>query len=188
GRFPATEREIERYAFELSEIPEPEAVETILAGNRLPGMFPPMEQMLDMERAALYCIKAASRIDKKMPLDYQGLADLDIPLSQFLAPLELPPETYDFVANVLSFFSFRLPEEESALPGLLYLAYSDLSVIEVVMGVSIKTRTGALATRIAQDTTEVRLDCPVVRVDQTGDDVLVTTAGGETIAASAVVA
>jgi hypothetical protein len=122
-----------------------------------------------------------------MPLDYQGLADLDIPLSEFLAPLELPPETYDFVANVLSFFSFRYAEEESALPGLLYLAYNDLSVIETVFGVSIKTRTGALATRIARDTTEVRLDCPVVRVDQTGDDVLVTTAGGETVAASAVV-
>ena len=179
--------EIERYGWSYQELPEPEAIEVILNGNRSEGMFPPFEQVFDIERAAMHCINAAARIDLDTPMDAQDLADLDVPLADFLAPLDLPPETYDFVVNVASEFTFLYPEESSALVALRYLKHLDCSVVRWLFGVSTNTRMGALATRIAEDAHEVRLSSPVARVDQTGEDVLVTTSGGETFAAAAVV-
>jgi monoamine oxidase len=184
---PLLTAEMERYGFPYSDLPEPQSIESVLNGNRYAGMFPPLEQMFDIERAALHCIKAAQRMDLDQPLDRQGIEDLDVSLAEFLAPLNLPAETYDFVVNVASEFTFMYPEEPSAIVALRFLAYLDLSVISWLYGVSTNARMGALATRIAEDVSEVRLNSPVVRVDQTGEDVLVTTAGGETFSASAVV-
>ena len=112
--------EIERYGFPYQDLPEPESIETILAGKRYDGMFPPMEQMFDIERAALHCIKAAGRIDLDAPLDRQGIEDLDISLEEFLAPLDLPAETYDFVVNVASEMTFMYPDEPSAIVALRF--------------------------------------------------------------------
>lgn len=179
--------EIERYGWSCQELPEPEAIESILNDNRYAGMFPPIEQIFDIERAAKHCINAAARIDLDTPMDRQAIADLDVPLADFLAPLDLPPETYDLVVNVASEFTFKYPEESSALVALRYLKHLDLSVTRWLFGVSTNTRMGALATRIAEDAHEVRLSSPVVCVDQTGEDVLVTTTRGETFAAAAVV-
>lgn len=187
AKYPQMMPEIERYGFPYSDLPEPESIESILNGNRHSGMFPPLEQMFDIERAALHCIKAAARIDLDTPLDSQSIADLDISLAEFLAPLDLPAETYDFVVNVASEMTFMYPEEPSAIVCLRFLTLLDLSVIGWLYGVSTNLRTGNLATRIGEDIHEVRLNSPVVRVDQTGEDVLVTTTGGDTFAASAVV-
>jgi monoamine oxidase len=185
--YPFVMAEIERYGFAYSDLPEPESIETILNGKRYAGMLPPLEQMYDIERAALHCIKAASRIDLDKPLDSQGIEDLDVSLADFLAPLNLAPETYDFVVNVASEMTFMYPDEPSAIVCLRLLTLLDLSVINWLYGVSTNTRMGALVTRIAEDATEVRLNSPVARVDQTGEDVLVTTVEGETFAASTVV-
>lgn len=182
-QFPLTMAEIDRYGFTYQDLPEPEVVESILNGQRNPGMFPPLDQMFDIERAAMHCLKAAERLDLDAYLDRQGIEDLDISLEEFLAPLDLPPETYDFVANVASGMSFMYPEEPSAIVCLRYLAFLDLSLISWLFGVSTNSRMGALATRIAEDVFEVRLSSPVARVDQTGDQVLVTTVGGETFSA-----
>jgi monoamine oxidase len=179
--------EIERYGWSYQDLPEPEAVETILNGKRSESMFPPFEQVFDIERAAMHCIKAAARIDLDTPVDQQDLADLDVSLADFLAPLDLPAETYDFVVNVASEFTFKYPEESPALLCLRYLKHLDLSVVRWLFGVSTNARMGALAARIAEDAHEVRLSSPVVRVDQTGEDVLVTTSDGETFAAATVV-
>jgi monoamine oxidase len=187
GEQPGIAWELERYGVSTAKLREPEALESILNGTRYAGAFPPREQIPDIERAALHCVLAAARIDIDRPLDQQDLADLDIPLSDFLAPLDLPPETYDFVTNVCSLSTFRYPEEQSAITPLVFLAHFGLSVYTWFMGVSTRVRTATLVERIAADVTEVRLGCPVVRVDQTGDDVLVTTAGSETVTASAVV-
>jgi monoamine oxidase len=185
--FEAAMREVERYGFAVDELPAPENVETILGGNRLSGMFPPLEQLHDIERAALHLIKSSMRIRPGTPMDHQDVADLDIPLSEFLAPLELAPETYDFVANSCSEYTFLYPAEQSALTALTYVALFEQSLATWLLGITTHTRTGALATRIAQDVTEVRLASPVMRVDQTSDDVIVTLATGDTVSTAAVV-
>jgi hypothetical protein len=122
-----------------------------------------------------------------MPLDQQNLGDLDIPLADFLAPLELPAETYDFVTTVGGLLSFRYPEEGSALQLLNALAGFEFSPLSLWGSTSTYIRSGSLMEAIAADIGEVRLDCPVASVDQTGDDVVVKTVGGDTIRASAVV-
>lgn len=188
-RGPETGREVERYGIELHHPEAPESFPTILNGKRYPGPSPvPFEQIFDLERAAIHCVLAASRIRPGVPIDYQGLGDLDIPFSQFLAPLELPPETYDYVAAIAGLLSFRFPEEGSALQYLITLASFDLRVVALWGALATFIRTSTLAKRMAADIGEVRLGCPVVRIDQSGEGVVVTTAAGETIRASAVVA
>lgn len=188
GGSPAIEREMARYGVEPIVLDEPEAYPTILNGKRFPGPFPvPIEQMFDLERAAVQLILASGRMTSGAPLDQQGVEDLDIPMSEFLAPLELPPETYDFIVTFSTLLSFRPPEEVSALQFLAFM--KDLGHGPVALYAALNTfiETGKLLERIAADITEVRLSTPVARVDQTGDDVLVTTVAGETVRASAVV-
>jgi monoamine oxidase len=189
-RQPAIAAELRRYAVETDHIPAPESYPTILAGTYNPGPVPvPIEQIADLERAAIHCQRAAARIQPGMPLDHQDLADLDIPLSQFLAPLELPVETYEFVTAVAGMYSFRYPEELSALHVLTVLACFDLSAYTMwgVVDERFKHGSKSLLDPIAAGAGEIRLDCPVARVDQSGERVLVTTVAGEAIDAAAVV-
>lgn len=186
--WPLMTAEIERYGIELHYAEEVEAYPTLLNGTHFPGPSPvPFEQIFDLERAAIHCVRAAARITPGMPLDHQNLGDLDVPLADFLAPLDLPPETYDYVTTVGGLLSFRFPEEGSALHLLNALAGMDLSPLQLWGATSMYIRSVSLLERIAADIGEVRLECPVTRVDQTGDDVVVTTADGETISASAVI-
>lgn len=180
--------EVNRYGIEFETAPWPEGYPTIFAGKRNPGPFPvPLTQIFDLERAALHLLGAASRIRTGQPLDQQGLDDLDIPVSDFLAPLKLPAETYDFVTTVLGFYYLRFAEENSALQALAWLPLWDMSVFQLYAGPADHIPTGELLRRMAADVTEVRLSAPVVSVDQTGDDVVVTIDGGEEVSAAAAV-
>jgi hypothetical protein len=188
GFNPAVEREMVRYSVEAVYLPSPDAYPTILNGKRFPGPFPvPVDQMFDLERAIVRCILASSRITQGIPLDHQGVEDLDIPMSEFLAPLQLPPETYDFVATVSNLVSFRPTEEISALQFLNTMSCFDNRPLGLYGALGAYIETGLLLARMAADVTDVRLSTPVARVDQTGDDVIVMTVAGETISASAVV-
>jgi monoamine oxidase len=188
GQSPAIEREMQRYGVEAVYLAEPEAYPTVLNGQRFPGPFPvPVEQMFDLERAAVHCIVASARMTSGAPLDQQGVEDLDISMSEFLAPLALPPETYDFVTTFSTLLSFRPPEEVSALQFLGFLKDLGHSPLSLYAALSAYIETGKLLERIAADVTEVRFNTPVARVDQSGADVVVTTTEGETISASAVV-
>ncbi|GAB7008018.1 flavin monoamine oxidase family protein [Nocardioides sp. AN3] len=187
-KWPLMSAEMERYGVEVHYAEEVDAYPTLVNGKHLPGPSPvPIEQIFDLERAAVHCIRAAARITPGMPLDQQNLADLDIPLADFLAPLDLPAETYDYVTTVGGLLSFRYAEEGSALHILNALAGMDLSPLSLWGATSMYIRTESFLERVAADVGEVRLECPVTSVDQTGEDVVVTTAAGETIRALAVV-
>jgi len=182
-------REMARYGVEPRSIPDFQSQESILNGIHRTSAVPvPPDQFPDLERAVIHCARAAARIQVGTALDHQGLDDLDVPLSEFLAPLNLPAETAEFVEAVFGVYSFRYAERISALYALSFLAHAELSFLSLAQGDANVLETRVLVDRIASDVTEVRVDCPVVRVDQTsGDEVLVTTAGGDTISASAVV-
>jgi hypothetical protein len=68
-----------------------------------------------------------------------------------------------------------------------FLASCHLSFVLFLSAVDEYIPAGSLVEAIAGDVTEVRLECPVARVDQTGEDVRITTIAGETVRASAVV-
>ncbi len=181
-------REQERYGVECESSLPPTAYPTLVNGTLHPGPSPvPFEQVFELERAAIHCILAASRITPGMPIDHQGLEDLDIPVADFLEPLGLPKETYDFVTAMFSLLSFRYPTEGSALQTLITLASMDLSPLQLWGAVDQHIHTTTLVERIAADVAEVRLSTPVVRVDQTGEQVVVTTADGQAVTAAAVV-
>lgn len=186
--WPDMAREMERYGVEAGHVAPPNSYPTLFAGTRNPGPFPiPVEQMFDLERAVLHCVHAAARLRPGTPLDHQDVADLDIPLAEFLAPLELPPETYDFITTVFCLYAFRYAEEGSALQGLHVLACMGNSPLTMWGAMDAHIRTATLVDAIAADVSEVRLSCPVVRVDQTGDDVAVTTAAGDLVRCRGVV-
>lgn len=186
--WPGLARELNRYEVEIHHIPPARSYPTILNGKRNPGPFPvPPEQMFDMERAAIYSMQAAARIQVGTPLDHQDLGDLDIPLTDFLAPLDLPRETYDLVSTVFAMYAFRYPEEVSALNGLHSLACMNLSMLSMWGANDSHIRTLSLLERMAAEVTDVRLETPVARVDQTGEEVVVTTVEGESFSAPAAV-
>ncbi|TCK21930.1 flavin monoamine oxidase family protein [Pseudonocardia endophytica] len=188
GSNPAVEREMARYGVETVYVAEPGEYPTILNGKRNPGPFPvPIEQLLDFEKALVHCVLASSRITQGIPLDHQGVEDLDIPMADFLAPLDLPVETREFVETVANLVSFRPAEEVSALQFLNMMSCFGNSPLGLYGALGAYLETGLLLERMTADITEVRLNTPVARVDQSGADVLVTTAHGETITASAVV-
>lgn len=183
---PGVVNELERYGVPIEQLPFG-SIETITSGGRTSGFPVPLEQIPDLERAAIHLVRAAARLEPGVPMDQLGLADLDIPVSEFLAPLDLPAETYEFVTAVLSMYPARHPEDASAIIPLAFLRMLELSAYALFGTLSQHIRTASLIEPIAAGVTEVRLSCPVVRVDQTGDDVLVTTAGGQVVRASAVV-
>ncbi|WP_344025528.1 NAD(P)/FAD-dependent oxidoreductase [Pseudonocardia kongjuensis] len=181
-------REIKRYGIDVHHLPPAESFPTIFGETRHPGPFPvPLEQLLDFERAALHLVRAAMRIQPGVPLDQQDLDDLDVPLSEFLAPLNLPTETYGLVCGVAALVSFRYPHEGSAIHLLASLACMDLSLFTLYGAADAHIRTGTLAERLAAQAGDVRVSSPVARVDQSGDDIVVVTVAGETIRTSAVV-
>src|SRR5438552_5088310 len=120
---PALRREMQRYGVDAHQAIWPESYPTLLNGVHRPGPSPvPFEQVFDLERAGIHMVLAASRITPGMPIDHQGLDDLDVSVAEFFAPLDLPQETYDFVTTVLSLLSFRYPDEGSVLQQLIPLA------------------------------------------------------------------
>ena len=182
--------EIDRYGIRTSSSAEPHSRPTLLNGQRNPGPLPvPPEELIDLERAIFHMQKAAARIQQGIPLDQQGLHDLDVSWSDFLAPLNLPPATTEFLAAVTGLYAGRYPEEHSALGILSQLAHLDLSVIMLwgVLDVRFTDGTKSLIDAMAADCPDIRLNAPVASVSQDDTGVTVTTDdGGEVFTARTV--
>jgi hypothetical protein len=148
-----------------------------------------MEEITDLERAIFYCQKAASRIEPGIPLDQQGLADLDVSWAEFLAPLELPAATLDFLGAFTGLYAARYPEDCSALFILSTFRNLDLSpyLMWGVIDVRFTNGTRSLVDAIARDIEDIRLETPVESVAQHGGEVVVTTVARDTFTARSVV-
>ena len=192
GKQPELGRELSRYGIKTVNTPVPQSFPTVLAGTRRDGPMPiPFEQIPALERAIFHCQQAASRLQCGVSLDRQDLTDLDVPLSDFLAPLGLPRETYEYVTAVVGMYLFRPAAEVSALHAMYILATYRLSTYSIwgAADEQIAPGTNSLASAIASDIPEIRLEQPVRRVTHDAQGVTVATVdGGEVSAASAVVA
>lgn len=177
-------KEIERYDIAIEHSPTPLSYPTLVNGKRLPGPLPiPPEEIVDLERVIFHAQKAASRIEPGIPLDHQGLHDLDVSWDEFVEPLNLPPATRDFVSSMPGLYMSRYSREASALHLLAQLANLDLSVFLLWGVIDVRFRDGSksLIDAIAADSrAEVRLETPVARVEQNDDGVAVTTEAGTT--------
>lgn len=131
--------------------------------------------------------RRAERISTHLPLHLQPLADLDVSWAQFLAPLELPPATYEFFIAALSTYVGGHPHDFSALHTLGCIAALGKSPYNAFHGVltdKFANGTADLLHRmIAESEIDLRLATPVRSVRQSDDGVLVTTAKGDSFAA-----
>jgi len=115
-------REIERYDAPLMQSPEFTTYRLLVNGRA--SQFPvPPDEIIPLERAWLAIAAAAARLQTHLPHAEQLLADLDVSWSDFPAPLELPPATYEFVIAALSTHIGGHPHNFAVLHTLGCIAY-----------------------------------------------------------------
>lgn len=183
-------REIERYGIPTNHSPDPKSYPTLLDGERRPGPMPiPWEEITDLERAIFRSQKAAARIEPGIPLDQQGLDDLDVSWAEFLAPLELPAATLDFLGAFTGLYAARYPEDCSALFVLSTFRNLDLSpyLMWGVIDVRFTNGTKSMVDAIAADCHGIRLETAVASVAQEGGGATVTTESGDVLSARTVI-
>ncbi len=185
-------REIERYGMDIVESPAPERFAWSLAGDRSSSPLPiPVEEWLDFERAIVRIDTSAARIRfGAAPLDQPGLEDLDIPFEEWLDGIQVSGKTRDFLLAWAGFFFGNHPSQVSALHILSWVAGFENSAVGWYVGVSEKLGRGtkALIEAMADDSkAEIRLDCPVRSIEDSGEAVSVRTRDGDSYSAGTVV-
>lgn len=106
---PFISAEIRRYDIEVSGGTKAQTQAAVLGGRRFEGLLPPSDQFQALEQAVFHHLEAAKRIVRGIPLDLQPVADLDVAWSDFVAPLDLPVETYEFLSTYVARMLGRLP-------------------------------------------------------------------------------
>ena len=148
----------------------------------------PVAELADLERLLAEVHNAGRRVDPDAPTSDQDLADLDIPITEWVEGLGLGPAS----TELGSVFGSSLMSGEAAESSMLLMArhlaaagglWSFLSVDYA----GVEGGTSAIAAAIAGDVqAEVRLGHEVEAVEHDGDGALVHT-GGEAIGAGAVI-
>jgi monoamine oxidase len=188
--------EIARYGLEMVGIPEPiGGCSSIVNGRRHPGPIPvSLSEVAGLERATVQLTKAAERIELGVPLDKQDLVDLDVSFEEFLAPLDLGPEAFDYLSGHQAINFGRYPDEGSALHMLWSRAHLDDKPLALTSSAhstesgKVKGGMGRLLEAILNDSdADVLLEAPVSKAIQTDTGVTVTTNGGVTFRAQGVV-
>lgn len=186
--------EMERYGFTLGSTPESQSFPVVLNGKHLAGPMPvPWESIFDFERAVHQLLTDAHRINPNVPADLQGIEDLDIPWSEYIAKLDVDEDTTAYLNFAPGLYCTRYPDEVSALHFLHVVAQLDYSLIRAwgVLEDWIKGGTSALISAIAGDArqhlADIRLDQPVARVAQDDEGATVTTVSGESFTARTII-
>lgn len=175
--------EVHRYGLELTKPVTGAWPSTWLVQGELHhGMLPvPVGELRDIERLIVALTQASSRVTLDKPLADQGLADLDISLSDFLDQLNLPPATRDIVGLKLRTYGSATEGDISTLHLVRRIAAAG-SVSEFIMSASgyrLKAGTVALAKAIAGDANaDVHLSAGVRKITQDGTGVAAESAAG----------
>jgi monoamine oxidase len=187
----AVAREVSRYDIALTESPEPEQYLSLIAGRLVNSPFPiPANQLLDFERAMYDLISAAHRINPELPLDTQGVEDLDIAFDDFLARSALPSETREFIDAWVRLSHGCETTELSALQTLSWIASLHYSATALALMLTTKFARGTIDlidSMIADARPDVALESPVASVRQTSNMVEVATSAGDVHRAQAAV-
>ena len=180
---PNVAAEVERYGLELTTSPEPEQMRWHFGSDTVTGGFPiPFDQITEFERSMALIIAESKRITWGVPFEEQGLDDLDIPFSDWLADKGIWGHTLEIVSSYGSALCFGVaPENLSALHAISWVTGSGNSPWELFLGPTIKFAhgTSSLYDRLAEGV-EVKISTPVSAVSQTADNVSVTAEDGGT--------
>ena len=186
-------KEAHRYGLELSTpVAGSWPCAWLVQGALRHGALPvPVDELRDVERLVVALGQAARRVTLDQPLAGQGLADLDIPLDEFLDRLNLPSATRDITGLKLRTYGSAYEPNISALHLIRRVAAAG-SVSEFIMSASgyrMKAGTSALAKAIADEANaDIRLSTPVRVITQDDTGVAVQTAAGVFRARTAIVA
>jgi monoamine oxidase len=160
-------------------------------GNERVDRALPVEvgDLAELERAVAALLAAARRHDADRPPDAQALEDLDVPASDWVAALRLPPRVRDLLLFWVSACASAPPRDASMLDFLRWISGADHRIwahLEAaVLGWRFPVGTAALYEAIAADVRgDVVLGAPVAAVEQDAGGVVVTTATGERHAAT----
>jgi monoamine oxidase len=142
----------------------------------------------ELERAVAALLAAARRHDADRPPDEQGLEDLDVPASEWVAALGLAPRVRDLLLLWIAACASAHTRDASMLEFLRWISAADHRLwghLEAaVLGWRLPKGTAALYEAIAADVRgEILLGTPVRAVAQEADGVTVTTAAGDRHAA-----
>lgn len=185
---PWVAEEIERYGLATTHSDVGTAHRFVSGGQVLTGSSPvPVVDIPDLERGVFECVAAARRIKNGEPWETQGVEDLDIPWSRFIAGMDISPAAEEYLR---SWTSASAPEDSSALGLLAMLVVFDNSPWRLYNSMDEKLAGGtkALVDAIAEDAdADIRLGAPVASVHQDGEQVTVTTRAGDAFTAGVAV-
>ncbi|MDP9228886.1 MAG: FAD-dependent oxidoreductase [Actinomycetota bacterium] len=190
SRQPLISAEIARQGIRSGEeLPfEPPNVWRLAGERRGPGIPVPVTELADLERLLASVHNAGRRIERDVPCDEQDLADLDIPITDWVDGLGLAPATRELG----SVFGSSLVSGEAAETSMLLLArqvaaaqglWSFLSVDTADLEGGTAAISGAIATEAGA---EIRLGIEVSAVEHDGDGVIVHSGDGALAAAAAI--
>lgn len=189
-------REVERYGIPLlhDEGVPARLIWRSANGIRESVLPVPFEQLADAERALMRLGEVGKRvagIDFDDPVQLQQVADLERPLPDLFADLNLPTETWGVLEGFWAGITSADWNEFSALSAARLIAATGGTFMDymgtVMLGPRFRNGTSSLIDAIRADmTAEVRLNTPVLEINQTEDTVTVVTESGQ-IEASAVI-
>jgi monoamine oxidase len=178
---PHVAEELTRYGFALTTSHAGELDTRWSFHGRLDSSFP-VKDLFALERVLFELIRASHRVDPNVPRDLQDLRDLDVSVETLMDDLHASREVREFIYMWAGLGSGALATEWSALTALSLIAAMDHSVFGWYGAVTDHFEIGmsAVVERIARTSgATVRLECPVVEVDQTGDEIVVRTRTGK---------
>lgn len=172
-------REVSRYGIEVTR-PEPLSLPAawLVGGRLVEGGSPiPIEELGDLERLLHTLISAAQQIDPDRHLTEQDLGELDIGFDRFLDRLRLGPGVRELASVLLSCEAGMDAADSSALHWLrLSAAAGGVLRLLGVDNQSFQEGTvSLLEAMLAEANVELRLSCPVRRIEQTAGGVKIVT-------------
>jgi monoamine oxidase len=185
---PLIAAEINRYGLSITHGDPGTEQRTISGDQVLQGMLPvPYDDIVDLERAVWECLAASRRIEYGRPWEELGVEDLDVSWAEYVRGLKLSPGVEEYL---LTWTSASDPEQTSALNILVLFATFGHSAWAAYNSMELKFADGTVSlvdAITAEIRADIHLDTVVTHVEQSPDEVIVTTADGQTFTASTAV-
>lgn len=180
-------REIERYGAPIGPSPEGRTHISLFGERRIEGhgVFTP-EHMMGIEQTLWRMVTDARRIDPDLPLDVQGLEDLDISVTDYFNAIDVPLELREMCRAWIRLNSGASEDDVSALHMLSWAGYFGYSpaALGLLPTHVLTDGTKSLIDAIVEDSeADVALSSPVQTIRRTADGVEVQTRGGDSHAA-----
>ncbi|MFN6548309.1 flavin monoamine oxidase family protein [Mycolicibacterium nivoides] len=183
--------EVERYGVQLSMSPQAEHRVSLLDGVRSHAACPiSRDDELDLQRFVQEVGTQVKRIDPRLPLDTQDVADLDVPLDSYLDGFGLSTTLKELMGAWIRQETGCHLSKISALHLMVWIPLLDNDVLAIGHTPTHRFAAGTidLLQRMLDDSgAELLLSTPVAEVTQSAEHVEVRTHTGEVLRARGVV-